>query len=308
RRTSGSRFTGTSSPPSPAPHRCSMPDRAARTRTWAREAEQGEHDMAGGTDRETRTQGAPGGPAPAAGKSAGKKTLPPTAVASSSPPARGYARAEMAGLPAPPRRPASAAPDVADWVGPTAAPGYLAAGELAEAGAPEMAGRPVIRIRRSGIYTRGGEAHPEPAPYPSGGATAPDGRLTLVTEELRVDVDGLFPTMTVSGTVSRLFGGRLTWIARAPYDAAAHAWIGPISYGDGTAALIPQSDVAVVLKGGFAHSPMTAHVTYSGGSAPPAHRRYRYRTGFFREAGIEYDTASDATSVTSYDLYSHPNH
>src|SRR5262249_60101738 len=136
------------------------------------------------------------------------------------------------------------APAGGAWVAPPGMPADLAAGELAEAGALELAR---LRIRRSGIYTRGAEVHAQPAPYPSGGAAAPDGELALYTEELRVDVDGLFPTMTVSGTVSRLFGGRLTWIARVSYDAAAYAWAGPISYRDGTAALIPQTDVSVVL-------------------------------------------------------------
>ena len=44
--------------------------------------------------------------------------------------------------------------------------------------------------------------------------------LALLRDELRVDVDGLYPTMTVSGAMIRLFGGGLTWIARVAWDAA----------------------------------------------------------------------------------------
>ena len=61
-------------------------------------------------------------------------------------------------------------------------------------------------------------------------------------EELRVDVDGVKPTMTVSGTITRLFGGRLTWIARVTKDPATGAWTGPISYRDGTTSLRPQAN------------------------------------------------------------------
>ncbi len=187
---------------------------------------------------------------------------------------------------------------------------------------------PMFRVRRSGIYTRSAQIHPHPA-LPAGAmagaagiaagiadgtadgtaeAGPPGADLSWTNEELRVDVDGLFPTMTVSGTISRIFGGRLTWIARVAWDATAHAWTGPISYRDGTASLIPQTDVSVVLKGAWwASAPMTAHVKYTGLGVPTANRVYHFTTGYFREVGIEYDTASDATSVTSYDLHAHPN-
>jgi hypothetical protein len=129
------------------------------------------------------------------------------------------------------------------------------------------------------------------------------------TEELRVDIDGVKPTMTVSGTVTRLFGGRLTWIAHVAKDPATGAWTGPISYRDGTASLRPQSTVSVQLTGGpFFPLNRKAIATFSGGTGSSLTLTYNFDKAAFREVAFEYDTVSDATSVTSFNPASHPNH
>lgn len=128
------------------------------------------------------------------------------------------------------------------------------------------------------------------------------------TDELRVDVDGVKPTMTMSGTVTRLRGGRLTWIARVTRDASG-AWVGPISYRDGNTALRPQTRVSVQLTGGpFLPTTRTAVATFSGGGSPTVSLTYYFRTAEFREIALEYDTVSDATAVTTHNPSSHPNH
>ena len=150
------------------------------------------------------------------------------------------------------------------------------------------------------------------APQPDeAGPTLPSGPITPLfgTEELRVDVDGVMPTMTVSGTITRLFGGRLTWIARVTRDPATGAWTGPISYRDGTTSLRPQATVAVRLTGSpFLPWTRKAIATFSGGTGSPVTLHYRFLTSAFREVAFEYDTVSDATAVTSHDPSSHPNH
>ncbi|MGV9453260.1 hypothetical protein [Streptomyces sp. NPDC003635] len=134
----------------------------------------------------------------------------------------------------------------------------------------------------------------------------PTGRLPML-EELRVDVDGLMPTMTVSGTRTRLFGGRLTWIARVDWDDVRQGYTGEITYRDGNASLEPHTHVVVTLSGGLAGRARRAAVTFTGGGRPDATRTYRFRRAAFREVGIEYDCASDATAVTDYELHAHPN-
>ena len=128
-------------------------------------------------------------------------------------------------------------------------------------------------------------------------------------EELRVDVDGIKPTMTVSGTITRLFAGRLTWIARVTKDPATGAWTGPISYRDGSTALRPQASVAVQLTGGpFRPVNRKAIATFSGGTGSPLTLTYNFEQAAFREVAFEYDTVSDATAVTSHNPATHPIH
>jgi len=167
---------------------------------------------------------------------------------------------------------------------------------------------PFPLLRRSGVYIRRPFLPPRPAADETPGDEAA-GAILTTHEELRVDVDGLHPTMTVSGTISRLFGGRLTWIARVTWDPARKGYAGPISYRDGAAALEPRTDVFVTVSGGWwpFGAPRVATVVYSGGGLPDSRRQYPYARSAFRTVGIEYDCASDATAVTEYDLRSHPN-
>jgi hypothetical protein len=153
----------------------------------------------------------------------------------------------------------------------------------------------------AGAVTGAAAAEPQVA------AAAEEPALALLREELRVDVDGLHPTMTVSGAITRLFGGSLTWIARVAWDAATGTYVGPISYRDGLAALVPHTDIRVRLTGWWTTGGMRAHVTFAGGGQPELTRSYAYERGHFRQVGIEIDCASDATAVTSYNLSAHPN-
>jgi hypothetical protein len=206
---------------------------------------------------------------------------------------------------------------------------------------------PPLFLRRSGVYRLGPpvvlppiprpEPLPTPAPAPPVDRPLPEGpngatqagsaggpvesdqnRSTgpiiptfpvLGTEELRVDVDGVMPTMTVSGTITRLFGGRLTWLARVTRDPVTAVWSGPISYRDGTASLRPQGTVSVRLIGvPFLPLGRTAIATFSGGSGPSVTLQYTFETTAFRRVEFEYDTVSDATAVTAHNPASHPNH
>jgi hypothetical protein len=144
---------------------------------------------------------------------------------------------------------------------------------------------------------------------PPSGEHATEAGFLFRTEELRVDVDGLFPTMTVSGTVSGLFTGRLTWIARVTRQPDG-SYAGPITYRDGTTALRPQANVSVYLHGLPFGPPSLrlAEARFSGGPTPDVVVWYRWAQAYFRDVAFEYDTVSDATSVTTYNPTSHPNH
>ncbi len=142
---------------------------------------------------------------------------------------------------------------------------------------------------------------PTPAP-----ALALPQRYRYGTEELRVDIDGRAPTMTVSGVIpGGLFTKRLTWIARVKRTATG-TYKGKISYRDGTSSLLPQTQVEVALSP-LPLAPLFANATFSGGSAPTVTRHFGFAHSHFREVNFEFDTVSDAISVTSYNTASHPN-
>ncbi len=184
---------------------------------------------------------------------------------------------------------------------------------------------PLPRVQRSGVYTRSGwpwmtsdDRSVSPQRAAGEETVADDVAETLVaglgprpswtSEQLRVDVDGLFPTMTISGSIFRLFGGRLTWIARVTVDPSTGDYVGPISYRDGPAQLEPHTDIRCKLTGSrWNQASLRAHVTFTGGGAPDRVRNYRYQRPNFRTVGIEFDSVAGTTSVTSYSLNAHPN-
>ena len=228
----------------------------------------------------------------------------------------------------------SAVADTASW---TVTPGDGNAEAAIETVSPPALGWPFPPVPWSGIYRQGGINWPlpplpvasaEPAP-PAGQGQQPDAAdgmdgaaaeasppaeaaaagFPFRTEELRVDVDGLFPTMTVSGTISGLFIGHLTWIARVTRQPNG-AYTGAISYRDGNAALRPHANVSVTLHGLPFLPPFLryAKARFTGGPAPDVVLHYGFTQAHFRDVAFEYDTVSDATSVTSYNPTSHPNH
>ncbi|GIH97755.1 hypothetical protein Psi01_83850 [Planobispora siamensis] len=195
--------------------------------------------------------------------------------------------------------------------------------------AEEASAIPLPPIRRSGVYIRKGLASQQspldrnfPEPSQADGfsesetQSVPQAEMQVEAaqaippliqiEELRVDVDGLVPTMTVSGTIFKLFAGRLTWIARVIRNPVTQTYDGTITYRDGDSSLLPQTRVSVRLLG-VLPTGRVAQARFSGGGMPSVTRTYVYRDSHFRTVGIEFDYASDASLVTSYALHSHSN-
>lgn len=181
---------------------------------------------------------------------------------------------------------------------------------------PSAAAFPLLR--RSGLYALQlfgtasdsvpSAADSDPSASENGEVASADANAALVVEELRVDVDGLMPTMTVSGARAQLFGGRITWIARVSWSAVQQGYTGAISYRDGNATLEPHTHVLVKLSGGLPFGGQRkARVKFTGGGHPDATRTYVFRRAAFRQVGIEYDRVDDATAVIDYPLHAHPN-
>ncbi len=134
---------------------------------------------------------------------------------------------------------------------------------------------------------------------------AAPGRAADSFEELRVDVDGPAPTMTVSGTIWRLTSGRLSWIAKVR-KLPNGLYAGLIVYRNGNVSLRPATAIGVQLTGNAPLQGMRALVTFVRPDAPPEVVRYSHVTPHFREVGIEYDRISDAEQTDEYQLHDHP--
>ena len=147
---------------------------------------------------------------------------------------------------------------------------------------------------------------PIPLPRPSPFPLPP--KFRLATEELRVDVDGRAPTMTVSGVVpGSLFSRPLTWIARVRRTPAG-TYAGDIFYRDGASSLLPQTHVEVALHPALPIGALSATATFSGGTAQPVTHDYRFARSWFREVNVEFDKVKDApAAVMDYDTAAHPN-
>ncbi|MEV5438784.1 hypothetical protein AB0K80_22640 [Streptomyces sp. NPDC052682] len=159
--------------------------------------------------------------------------------------------------------------------------------------------------RPGGVAPRNGQAQPADAEAGLRTGPAPAAAIPGTFEELRVDVDGPAPTMTVSGTVFRLFGGRLTWIAQVTRQPNG-SYTGPITYRDGNPSLRPGNAIRVRLTGTPPLQLMGALVTFVRPDAPDEVVRYTHVTPDFRTVHIEFDRVSDAEQTDSYRLRDHP--
>ncbi|MDF3144739.1 MULTISPECIES: hypothetical protein [unclassified Streptomyces] len=135
--------------------------------------------------------------------------------------------------------------------------------------------------------------------------TIPPGAALGLFEELRVDVDGQAPTMTVSGRIWRLITGGLTWMAKVTKQPDG-SYTGAISYRDGNASLRPASSIRVQLTGSPPLQPLAARVTFSRPGAADLVLGYTFARSAFREVGIEFDRVEGAEQTDAYALHDHP--
>lgn len=123
-------------------------------------------------------------------------------------------------------------------------------------------------------------------------------------EELRLDVDGDFPQMTVSGTGLSGLTFRIHWIAR-PLAVSqipnGTRWTGPISLKQGTSNVFPYTEVTVD------QTSAGTRVTFSGAGLPDLLRDYTFVSPFFREVQLEYDVEENAELTLDYETDSHPD-
>jgi hypothetical protein len=128
----------------------------------------------------------------------------------------------------------------------------------------------------------------------------------LPREELRVDVDGLYPQKLVSGTIFNGLVERVHWIANVA-KTGANRWEGAIWYKNGVAAAMPYTQIKVEITNSFLPSLRSAKVTYSGGGLANSVRTYKFASPYFHPVEFEYDCATSVLAQTSINTCDHPN-
>ncbi len=127
----------------------------------------------------------------------------------------------------------------------------------------------------------------------------------FLNEELRLDVDGYFPQMKASGSVSGRKIMPAYWIANVK-KTKANTYEGAIWYKEGNVAVLPFTTVKIEVARTL-FSPKTAKVTFSGVGASDKVCTFNYKSRYFHPVNFEFDTAEGVSPVLTNDTCSHPN-
>ena len=156
----------------------------------------------------------------------------------------------------------------------------------------------------SGLYARPGLKSKAEKAFPL--RPAPPGIRPIRKEEIRLDVDGRYPQMTISGTISGFLLTRVHWIAELT-EIGTNKWSGAIWYKDGATASFPYTTVEVTAHASaFAHH-RSVKVKFTGGGAPKRTVVYKFRSKYFRTVNFEFDFQQGEIADTEISSCAHPN-
>lgn len=147
-------------------------------------------------------------------------------------------------------------------------------------------------------------ATPAPAAAEAAGVSGRYMGVDAASDELRVDVDGHNPQLTISGLIVSGLADRLHWIAKVARGGGANNWAGDIWFKDGTSSLLPHTHVAVSIA--QSGSSFEATVTFSGGVTDLV-RTYRRNSPYFHPVEFEFAVVEGTFSTMSIDTGVHPN-
>ena len=164
---------------------------------------------------------------------------------------------------------------------------------------PQASGHP-SHSPVSGLYIR---SNPPTLPIPFG--PAPAGIRPIRKEEVRFDVDGRYPQMTVSGTISGFLVARIHWIASLS-EIGANRWQGAIWYKDGAVASFPYTDVEVTAIGSHFPAGRKLKIKFSGGGATKRTVVYKFGSKYFRTVNLEFDFQASEVADTAINTCAHP--
>ncbi|MET1078109.1 MAG: hypothetical protein ABWY06_08820 [Pseudomonas sp.] len=125
-------------------------------------------------------------------------------------------------------------------------------------------------------------------------------------EELRLDVDGPYPQMTASGTITRALFGHTHWIAKLK-RSGRFSWSGHIWFKEGDQASLPQTNVQITVSSSLHNHQRRITAKFTGGGAPARIRAFRFFSAYYQAVEFEFDREQGITAVSAIDTDAHPN-
>ncbi len=141
----------------------------------------------------------------------------------------------------------------------------------------------------------------------AGAVGASAASVIVLRETLRVDVDGRWPQMVVSGTIYQFLTERTHWIARVTRQPDG-SFAGPIFYTSGVIASFPYQQVRVLVQRSIFPAQRNATVEFRSPTGVARTRTYRWSSTYVHPCELEYDTVAGATAVTEINTAAHPTH
>ncbi len=148
-------------------------------------------------------------------------------------------------------------------------------------------------LARSGLYRRRVQSTP-----------------FAMREEVRIDIDGLYPQMQISGTITNGLTTRINWIARVSKVPGASEWKGDIWYKDGAMSPTSMPYTRITAKV-TTPNPLTSinptKITFFKSDGTNITYTYDYVSPYFHPVEFEFDSATGVTPITQIQTCDHPN-
>jgi hypothetical protein len=125
-------------------------------------------------------------------------------------------------------------------------------------------------------------------------------------EEVRLDIDGDFPQMVISGTGWNSFALLSHWIARLT-QTGTHTYHGVIFYPEPKLDEWFYFEVTAIVGNDPSSGDQILDLVFMNADMVTYARRYTFQTQFFRKIELEFDYVAGVVPITSFHTSAHPN-
>ncbi|WP_221781146.1 hypothetical protein [Priestia aryabhattai] len=125
-----------------------------------------------------------------------------------------------------------------------------------------------------------------------------------IREELRLDVDGLYPQMVASGTIILNLSTTIHWIAKLTTNGS-NSWIGNVRNKFGEVQSFHYTNVKIKVTSGSTPSQHIAEVAFLVGEETDRTQTFQFQSPYFHSVEFEFDAEEGTTPVTTFQTHSH---